>query len=268
MTYPERIVCLAAEIPEILFRLGALDKVVGISAYTTRPKEALGIPKVSGFKFGSVERIMAVNPDLVILTSGVQKELAAHLASNGATLLHFNPHRLSDLYETIQLLGNLVNKFFEAEKLNADIRAEVAKIEDMAQALPVRPRVYFEEWMNPLICGTGWVSDLIELAGGEDVFRNKSLSGRTAASRIVTNEEILDMAPDIVLASWCGKPFERNSFVGRDLYGQMPAVRNAKVYEVSGEILQFGPMLVDSLKELSEMFQQVAQEKWESVHHG
>ncbi|MCF8566550.1 helical backbone metal receptor [Alicyclobacillus tolerans] len=261
MAFPERIVCLAAEVPEILFRLGALDKVVGISAYTTRPKEALDIQKVSGFKFGSPERIMSLKPDLVVLTSGVQKELAAQLAAKGATLVHFNPHRLEDLYSSIQLLGNLVNKPREADRLSAQIQTEISEIKAMSKTLPERPKVYFEEWMDPIICGTGWVSDLIEIAGGQDVFREKSIRGRSASERTVSIEEIVGAAPDVVLASWCGKPFENSSFLARNGFESIPAVQYSKVYEVSGEILQFGPMLIDRLKDLSKLFREVALEK-------
>lgn len=255
MAFPERIVCLAAETPEILFRLGALDKVVGISAYTTRPTEALQITKVSGFSHGSVDRVMKQNPDVVILTSGVQKELAAKLAAAGATLIHFNPHRFEDLYDNISLLGNLVNKSAEAEKLNEEIRAQVSEVKARAQQLSYRPKVYFEEWMDPLICGTGWVSDLIEMAGGTDVFREKSVNGRSAMDRTVTHEDVMAANPDIVLAAWCGKPFEHASFLSRPNYAQINAVQHARVHEVSSEILQFGPMLIDQLTELCTLFE-------------
>ncbi|MCL6452189.1 MAG: ABC transporter substrate-binding protein [Alicyclobacillus sp.] len=258
MSFPNRIVCLAAETPEILHRLGVLDKVAGISAYTTRPEEALRIPKVSGFKFGSVERIMRLNPDLVILTSGVQKELAMSLAAAGVTLLHFNPHRLTDLFDEIRLLGNVVGKPEEAERLNDEIQSKLYLIEEQRNALSVHPRVYFEEWMDPFMCGTGWVSDLITIAGGRDVFRERSLTGRSAIDRVVTDDDIIEAQPDIVLASWCGKPFDKASFVSRTGFSEIPAVIHDEVHEVRSEILQFGPMLLDSLKELHACFARFA----------
>ena len=250
MAFPERIVCLAAEIPEILYRLGALERVVGISAYTTRPREASSIPKVSGFQFGSPDKIMELEPDLIILTSGVQRDLGHQLAARGATLLHFNPHRFQELYDTIRIVGNVVNKPMEAEKLNDEIQREVAKIEPIVQRFTTRPRVYFEEWMDPHLCGTGWVSDLIELAGGKDVFREKAIHGRNASERTVTDDEVIRVQPDIILASWCGKPFDEPSFMRRQGYDAIPAVEMSQVYEVESQILQFGPMLVDSLKNL------------------
>lgn len=258
MSFPERIVCLAAEVPEILYRLGVLDKVVGISAYTTRPEAALGITRVSGFQSGSIQRILSLEPDIVILTSDVQKELAAKLATAGATLIHFNSHRFDHLYDNIKLLGNIVNRPHEAEKLNQEIQETVEQVRRTAAELTYRPRVYFEEWMDPHLCGTGWVSDLIELAGGEDVFRQKSINGRNVEERVVTDAEILGANPDVVLASWCGKPFQEADLSRRPGYSEMKAVQRNNVYELSSEILQFGPMLLDSLRELSEIFQHLS----------
>ncbi|QQE79681.1 cobalamin-binding protein [Alicyclobacillus sp. SO9] len=258
MSYPERIVCLAAEVPEIFFQLGALDKVVGISAYTTRPAEAMQIPKVSGFKFGNMKRVLSFKPDVVILTSDVQKDLAAELVSTGVTIVHFNPHRLDELFKNITLLGNLVNESEKAEQLNVRLHKELNDIQTIVQDNPNSPRVYFEEWMDPLICGTGWVSDLITAAGGQDIFREKSIEGRKAAERVVTNDEVLQADPDIIFASWCGKPFDRSEFESRPGYKTLPAVQNGRVYELNSEILQFGPMLFDRLHELSKIIQTVA----------
>lgn len=263
--YPERMVCLAAEIPEILHRLGALDRIVGISAYTTRPIEALSISKVSGFSHGSVKKIMENRPDLVILTSGVQKDLAAALAAEGVTILHLNPHRLEDMFDTIQLLANLVNRTREGEAYCAELRTEVGRIQKQAAALPVRPRVYFEEWMDPIIVGTGWVSDLVELAGGIDVFRERSIHGRRAADRTVESTDIIAASPDIILASWCGKAFQREEFVSRPGMADVPAVRKNQIYELTSEVLQCGPMLIDSLKQIHGIFRDLATSPLEST---
>jgi iron complex transport system substrate-binding protein len=248
--YPQRIVCLAAETPEILHRLNALDRVVGISAYTKRPEQALQIPKISGFKYGNEKRIKEVNPDLAILTSGVQKELATKLADTGINTLHLQPHRLQDLFKSITLVGNVVGKPREAENLNAELFREMEDIRLQAATLPWNPRVYFEEWMDPLICGTAWVSDIIEMAGGRDVFRSISVEGRNAQQRIIQTRDVIDAAPDMVLASWCGKPFNKKDFISRDGYMEIPAVFRDAVYEVDGSILQVGPMLIESLKEV------------------
>ncbi|MFD1676376.1 ABC transporter substrate-binding protein [Alicyclobacillus fodiniaquatilis] len=246
--YPERIVCLAAEIPEILHRLGALQRVVGISAYTTRPPEALDIPKVSGFQHGSTKRILSNRPDVAILTSGVQKDLASELSAQGVTTIHLNPHRLEDMYNTILLIGNVVGAPEKAVAYEAQLRQAVEDVRQKASKLPFRPKIYFEEWMDPIIVGTGWVSDLIEIAGGQDVFREKSIRGRYASDRVVDKRDIISAEPDIVLASWCGKPFDRDSFLSRPDFANIPAVKGSFVYEMNSEILQCGPMLIDSLK--------------------
>jgi len=246
--YPEKIVCLAAEIPEILHALGALDRVVGISAYTTRPAAALQIPKVSGFQYGSAQRVASTDPDVAILTSGVQKKLAAELAQLGVTLVHVNPHRLEDMFKTVQLLGNLVGESSRAVQVVERLQADIDEVRRQAQTLAYRPRVYFEEWMDPIIVGTGWVSDLIEIAGGQDVFRELSITGRAASQRVVTSEQVRAADPDIVLASWCGKPFSRADFAARPAYDALSALQHGQVHELSGEVLQCGPMLIDSLR--------------------
>jgi iron complex transport system substrate-binding protein len=244
--YPERIVTLAAEIPAIIYELGALHRVVGISGYTTAPEEALSLPKVSGFRSASIGRIMRQKPDLAILTSGVQQELAVKLGQAGVTILHLNPHRLADLFDTVSLLGNVLGESARAEQLNEKLHKTFAQIKEAGEKFPWHPRVYFEEWMDPPICGTGWVSDLIEIAGGIDVFREKSVEGRTASLRQVTASEIAMANADIVLASWCGKPFDLEIFGERAGSAMISAVKTNAVYELDGNILQCGPGLVEA----------------------
>jgi iron complex transport system substrate-binding protein len=259
--YPEKIVCLAAEIPEILHALGALDRVVGISAYTTRPAAALQIPKVSGFQYGSAQRVASTEPDVVILTSGVQMKLAAELAQLGLTTVHVNPHRLEDMFDTVQLLGNLVGESARAVQVVGRLRAEIEEISRQAQALTYHPRVYFEEWMDPIIVGTGWVSDLIEIAGGRDVFRELSITGRAASQRVVTSEQVRAADPDIVLASWCGRPFSHADFGARSDFVTLSAVEHEQIHELSGEVLQCGPMLIDSLRVIHGIIREYARQR-------
>lgn len=250
MIYPQRIICLAAEIPEILWRLGALDRVVGISAYTLGPPEAMHLPKVSGFRYGSVERIMSFRPDLVILTSNVQQDLAARLGEAGVSILHFHPHRLVDVYAQIRLLGSLVGASARAEEVCAQMQCEAQEVSRLASHLAWRPKVYFEEWMDPLICGTGWISDLIELAGGQDVFRDRSIHGRKVEERRVTAEEVAQADPDLMLVSWCGKPFVREQVRERAELNRVMALRQGEVHEIAGAILQCGPPLMAALREV------------------
>lgn len=249
--YPERIVCLAAEIPGILHALGSLDRVVGISAYTTGPEEALSLPKVSGFEHGSVDRILQVNPDVAILTSGVQQKLAVALGERGVTVIHLHPHRLHDLYQHVRLLGALVGESTRAEALAKQLEGEVESVRHTTHTLPRHPLVYFEEWMDPLMTGIGWVSDLIEAAGGIDIFRERSLSGRQSKDRVVAPEEWIEAQPDIFLASWCGKPFDLESVKERCGADTVPALQHNAVHEVDGSILQCGVALIDRLHELT-----------------
>ncbi len=255
--YPERIVCLAAEIPGILQELGSLDRVVGISAYTTYPQEALTIPKVSGFEHGNIDRIMTVTPDVAILTSGVQQKLAVALGERGVTVIHLHPHRLWDLYHHVRLLGALVGESERAEALARHLEGEVESLRSQSRALSRHPSVYFEEWMDPLITGIGWVSDLIEVAGGVDVFRDRSLQGRQSKDRVVTPEEWVLAEPEIFLASWCGKPFDHEAVLNRPGSEAVPALIHNRVHEIDGTILECGIKLIDRLHEVSGYIREV-----------
>ncbi len=256
--YPERIVCLGAELPDIFQRLGCLDRVVGISAYTDWPPEALTIKKVSGFRHGRARPILAMEPDLIILTSTVQQPLAAELAGHGVPILHLYPHRLADMFQTVRLLGNLVDRAAAADALVSDWMRTAARWQERRDACAHPLPVYFEEWMDPLIAGTGWVSDLIELAGGRDVFRAVAVDGRTAANRTVTPEQVLDREPQLIFASWCGKPFDRAALESRPGWSALPAVAHGAVVELPPTILQCGPRLMDILDELHAHISQAA----------
>ena len=249
--YPERIVCLAAEVPEMLAAVGALDRVVGISAYTTRPAEALGLPKVSGFSHGSVERILSVRPDLAITTSLVQRGLASELMGRGVPVLHLCPQRFDQVLDSILVVAGAVGRGASGEALVDRLRAEAATVRAAAAGLPRRPRVYFEEWDDPLLHGIAWVSDLIEMAGGRDVFRERSLASPRADGRVLRPEEVLERDPEIVLASWCGKPFDRAALEARPGWSAMAAVRSGRVYALDSTVLQAGPMLLDSLRTIA-----------------
>jgi iron complex transport system substrate-binding protein len=255
MTAVQRIVCMLAELPELLDRLGALDRVVGISVYTARPEAALKLPKVTGFRTANLAQLRRL--DLAVLGFDVQKELALKLAEAGIPVLHLHPHRLQDLFRTIDIMGGLLDKRKEAASLAAELQAGLDAVRQAAAKLPRRPRVYFEEWMDPLICGTGWVSDAIDIAGGVDVFRERAVHGRKARDRVVTPEEIIAAAPELIVASWCGKPFDRAQLEARSGFDRLPAVRNGAVIEMDGTMLQCGPALVDRIRELHERIREL-----------
>jgi iron complex transport system substrate-binding protein len=237
-----RIVCLTEEPVEILYLLGEQERIVGISAYTVRPAEARrDKPVVSAFIGGSIKKIKALEPDLVIGFSDIQASYAGELIAAGMQVLIFNQRSLAEILNVVVAMGRLVGAEQKALALVASYEAELATVRARSAQRPARPRVYFEEWGDPLITGIHWVSELIELAGGTDVFRDRALAP-LARGRIVTHEEILLRAPEVVLASWCGKPFDRDAFVRRPGFEQLPAVQTGRVHELDPSIiLQPGP---------------------------
>jgi iron complex transport system substrate-binding protein len=248
---PERIVCLTEEPTEILYGLGEENRIVGISAYTERPAGARDRhPVVSAFIGGSVDKIRALEPDLCIGFSDIQAGLAKELAEAGLAVLIFNQRSVQEILDVILRVGSLVGAGDRARKWVDGLQERVQEVAAVSRA--GRPRVYFEEWDDPMICGIRWVSELIEICGGEDVFAERARSGAMAASRTVTAEEVVAAAPEVVLASWCGKPFDAEAFAARRGFAELPALRSGRVHEIDPAIiLQPGPAaLTDGLERL------------------
>jgi iron complex transport system substrate-binding protein len=245
-----RIVCLTEEPAEILCELGCEDRIVGVSAYAVRPA---GIgerkPVVTAFTGGSVEKILELQPDLCIGFSDVQADLAGKLIRAGLAVLVFNQRSLAEILSVVLAVGRLVGRPEAARELVAGYRR---RLDAMAAAAPERrPRVYFEEWDEPAICGSRWVSELVEIAGGRDVFADRARAAR-AEGRRVEWEEVRRADPEVVLCSWCGKPFDRESFLARPGARELTAVRSGRVQEIDPAIiLQPGPAaLTDGLDAL------------------
>src|SRR5690606_9753339 len=206
---PRRIVCLTEEPTEILYLLGEQERVVGISAYTVRPPEApRDKPVVSAFIGGSVRKITALQPDLVIGFSDIQADLAADLIRENLDVLIFNQRTLAEILDVVLAIGRLVNRGEKAQTLVDGYVRRLDEAGERSQARTARPRVYFEEWDEPMITGIRWVSELIELAGGRDVFADRS-TGKAAKERFVTVDDVRTADPDVLVACWCGKPFDR-----------------------------------------------------------
>jgi len=251
---PTRIVCLTEEPTEILYALGEHDRIVGISAYTVRPAEAKrDKPVVSAFIGGSIAKITALRPDLVIGFSDIQARLAADLIAENLSVLIFNQRTIDEILEVVLAIGRLVGQELRAHRLIDGYLRNLERAASSAATLGHRPRVYFEEWDEPMISGIRWVSELIEIAGGVDVFADRS-HGKLAKERFTSAEEILARDPEIVFASWCGKPFDRGQFVARPGFSGLSAVQSGRVHEVPPEIvLQPGPAaLTDGLDFLVE----------------
>ncbi len=237
---PRRIVCLTEEPTEILYALGEQDRIVGISAYTVRPPEAKrDKPVVSAFIGGSVDKICALKPDLVLGFSDIQAKLASELIAANLDVLIFNQRSLQQILDVVLAVGRLVDAGERAQVLVDGYIARLEAASDRSARRETRPRVYFEEWDDPMICGIQWVSELIELAGGIDVFSERS-RGKLAKERFVDADLVRQAAPDVLIASWCGKPFEPEPT--RERLAGVPAVEQGKMHEMDPSIiLQPGP---------------------------
>jgi iron complex transport system substrate-binding protein len=250
---PERIVCLTEETVETLYLIGEERRIVGISGYTVRPPRARREkPRVSAFTSADIPKIVALKPDLVLTFSDLQAEIAAELIRRGIDVHAFNQRSVAEILGMIRTLGALVGAAARADRLAQALAGGVARAKDRAALLPRRPKVYFEEWDEPMISGIGWVSELIEAAGGSDIFADRA-AGKSAKERIVTAEDIIARAPDIIVGSWCGKKFRPEKVIKRPGFERVPAVQRGAVHEIKSPlILQPGPAaLTDGLAALS-----------------
>jgi iron complex transport system substrate-binding protein len=249
---PERIVCLTEETVETLYLLGEDRRIVGISGYVVRPPRARREkPRVSAFTSADIPKILALKPDLVLTFSDLQADIVATLIRHGVDVHAFNQRTVPQILNMIRTLGALVGAPEHAERLAADLAASLARAREQAAKLPRRPKVYFEEWDDPMISGIGWVSELIEAAGGSDIFAERA-SCQSAKDRIVSADDIIARAPDIIIGSWCGKKFRPEKVAARPGFAAVPAVRRGAVHEIkSSLILQPGPAaLTDGLAAL------------------
>lgn len=257
--YPRRVVCLTDETTEILYLLGEQDRIVGISAYASRPPEARNKPRVSAFRDANIDKILNLHPDLVLAFSDVQAEIARELVLRGATVMHFNQRSIAEILEMIAALARLVGKPAEGDALIARLVRGLDDIAEAAKKFPRRPRVFFEEWPDPLISGIRWVEELIEIAGGDVLFPELRTCGK-AQDRVVDAAEVVVRDPEVILASWCGMKVKPETIRQRAGWASTSAVRNEHVYEIPSEcILQPGPAsLTEGLWQLHAILARVA----------
>jgi iron complex transport system substrate-binding protein len=256
--FPQRIICLTEETTETLYLLGEQDRIVGISGFTVRPPKARREkPRVSAFTSAKIDRILELKPDLVLGFSDLQADIAAQLVRQGIEVHVFNHRSIRQILNMIVQLGSLVGA---GDKALSWVRDWENKAEYLRAALPPmesRPRVYFEEWDDPIITGIRWVSELIELAGGRECFPENAVES-LGKNRIVADPlEVARRAPDIIIGSWCGKKFRPERVCLRTGWESIPAVRDRQVFEIkSSLILQPGPAaLTDGLTELRNIIQ-------------
>ncbi len=253
MSHYHRIACLCTEAVETLYLLGAQDLIAGISGFTVYPPEARqDKPKISGFSSGKLEKILAVEPDLVVAFSSLQSDILKDVAAAGVDIQHFNHHDLAGVLRMVRVLGSLTGKEATAQTLAASLQAtmDAARAEAAANdaaGLP-RPLVYFEEWNDPIITGIGWVGELIALAGGRDAFAELAVHKRAKERILADHREVAARRPDLIVGSWCGKRFRPETVIEREGWQDVPAVRNFErghIIEIkSADILAPGPTLL------------------------
>jgi len=253
--FPQRIVCLTAETAEIAFMLGAGERVVGVPGTARRPEAVRERARVGGFTTFRTDKIRALEPDLVLAFSDLQCDVVGELVAAGVTVLCTNQRSFDEVLRAILLIGGALGLEPAARGLIDDIRDEVKQIREYSSNWPDRPRVYFEEWMDPMIAGIRWVSELIEIAGGQDVFAELRERGN-AKDRIVSAEDVARRDPQIILASWCGKPVDTAAIAARPGWQEMSAVSAGQVHEIPGEdVLSPGPSLLHGLRRIHEIIQ-------------
>jgi iron complex transport system substrate-binding protein len=249
--YPSRIVCLTEETTETLYLLGEGERVVGVSGFTVRPREARRKPRVSTFLDARFDAIEALEPDLVLAFSDLQAELAAELVRRGHAVFTFNQRSVDEILQMVRVLGGIVGVPERAEALACELAAGLDAIRASAARFPHRPRVYFEEWDDPLISGIRWVDELVEIAGGAPVFPELR-SAALAKDRIVAPERVIAAAPEVYLGSWCGKRVRKDAVRRRPGWETLPCVARDRLHELpSSEILQPGPAaLTDGVRRI------------------
>ncbi len=238
---PERIICLTEETVETIYLLGEEDRIVGVSGYAVRPARVRREkPRVSAFTSADIPKILALEPDLVLTFSDLQADIAAELIRVGISVVAYNQRNIAGILAMIRHLGATVGQAERADRLAKQYEERLARVSASVAGKP-RPTVYFEEWDDPIISGIKWVSELIEIAGGREAFPQQASQG-AARNRIVTSEQVISAAPDVILASWCGKKVRPEKIAARPGWQSIPAVRNGRIVEIKSPlILQPGP---------------------------
>jgi len=255
---PQRIVCLTEETVETLYLLGEDARIVGVSGFACRPQEARQKPRVSAFTSAKVDKILELKPDLVLGFSNLQAEIARDLIAQGLNVLVFNQRSIDEIFQTMITLARIVGAESRGLELVARLRTELQEIARSAERFLYRPRVFFEEWMDPLISGIRWVEELVETAGGRPVFpelRNE----HDARRRVVDPRDVAARDPQVILASWCGRKVNKEKIRQRGGWETIAAIRLGHVYEIKSTfILQPGPAaLTEGVRQIHQILARV-----------
>ena len=259
---PQRIVCLTEETTEWLYLLGQEHRIVGISGYTVRPRRAREEkPRVSAFLSAKIDKILALQPDCVFGFSDLQADIASALIRAGVQITIFNQRSVAEIFAMLYQVGAMVGEAGQAIERIAQMQAQLDNIRQAAAGFRRRPRVFFEEWDEPHISGIRWVSELMGIAGGDDIFPELAIQAMGKDRIIADPQTIIDRAPDIIIGSWCGKKFRPEKVAARPGWQAVPAVRDGRLFEIkSADILQPGPAaLTDGVAQLHRIFSEWAQ---------
>ena len=261
---PQRIVCLTEETTEWLYLLGQESRIVGISGYTVRPRRAREEkPKVSAFLSAKIDKILALKPDCVFGFSDLQAEIESLLIKAGVQVTVFNQRSVDEIFSVLYQVAAMVGQTEQGMAQLSRMRAELDAITQKAAGFKRRPRVYFEEWDEPNMSTIRWVSELMGMAGGDDIFPELALQSMGRDRIIASGQTIIEREPDIIIGSLCGKKFRPEKVAARPGWQDVPAVRNGQIFEIkSADILQPGPAaLTDGVAQLHRIFSQ-----WEALH--
>ncbi|TGM64191.1 cobalamin-binding protein [Leptospira meyeri] len=253
---PERIICLTEEPTEMLYLLGEEKRIVGISVYTERPARAKEEKtKVSAFISGNLKKITALEPDLVIGFSDIQSQLAKDLIERGLNVLIFNQRSITEILSNMQMLGNLVGQAEKTNSLIEEWKSQINLWKQENSSKSNQPKVFFQEWDEPMITGIQWVSEAIELAGGIDCFSHLK-EKKLAKDRIITAEDVATANPDVYVGSWCGKAMDWDWVRNKPEWQSTNFLKSNKIFELDPSIiLQPGPALfLEGIPKLKEIF--------------
>lgn len=258
-SFPRRIVCLSDEVAELIYLLGEQDRIAGVSGFSTRPPEVRLKPRVSTFREANFDAIARLEPDLVITYSDVQAEITRDCSLRGLPVLNCNQRSLAEIFETIAMISHILRRGAAGDELITRYRMELERIAATSKVLPCRPRVFFEEWNDPIISGIEWVEELIQIAGGDPVFP-ELCKCRKAQERVVTWESVVERNPDVIIASWCGMKVKMDEIRSRPDAEKVAAIRLGQIYEIpSSLILQPGPAaLTDGVRLLHSLLSKAA----------
>ncbi|WP_426074565.1 ABC transporter substrate-binding protein [Janthinobacterium sp. DSP2-3-3] len=259
MSHYQRIACLSTEAVETLYALGAQDVIAGISGFTVRPPRARAEKtKISGFSSADLARILAVQPDLVIGFCDMQADICRDLVKAGIEVHQFNQRSVEGILRMIAVLAALVQREDAGRALIASLRADIAAARARAASWTRKPVIYFEEWNDPLMSGIGWAAELIDIAGGTDAFPELSVHPGARERIIADPQEVVRRAPDIIIATWCGKKFQPAQLTARPGWDAIPAVKNQMLFEIkSPDILSPGPAAItEGLRQISDIIAQ------------